>query len=210
MRPRAGLSGLHRSLAVAAMLAVASPSFAQGVDVRDLGHFRGSAFAPVQVVELADFGCSACGLFGRDVMPRIVQEYIESGRVGWRMIPIRLNRFRHSERATKAAECAARQDEFWTLEHLLFDRQRDWQQARDPTPILSQLAIEAGVDSAEWQRCYLDRNWRDPVDENNRVARRLRVTGTPTFFVNGQRVLGALPYDQFSAIIEEAEAAAFR
>ncbi|HUE95301.1 MAG TPA: thioredoxin domain-containing protein [Longimicrobiaceae bacterium] len=197
------------ALACAAMLGFAAPGAAQ-MDVRDLGHFQGNPFAPVQVVEFSDFGCSACGLFTRDVKPRIFREYVETGQVGWRIIPIRLARFRHSLAAMKAAECAARQADFRPVEQALFDRQREWQGARDPGSVLRAIVAEAKLDLATWDRCYADRRWQDPTSRNNQVARRLRVPGTPTFFINGRPALGALSYEQFTAILTDEAEAAFR
>ena len=175
-----------------------------------MGHFQGNPFAAVQIVEFADFGCSACGLFSREVRPRLVQELVETGQVGWRVIPIRLAQFRHSGRALRAAECAAEQGRFFTLEQTLYDRQKEWQGARNPHPLLASYAAAAGADARQWEGCFSRRDWRDPVTINNQVARQLRVNGTPTFFVNNRRVVGALPYEQFRSILREAEAAAYR
>lgn len=175
-----------------------------------MGHFQGNPFAPVQIVEFADFGCSACGLFSREVRPRLVQELVETGRVGWRVIPIRLAQFRHSGEAVRAAECAAEQGRFFPLEQTLYNQQKEWQGVRNPKQLLARYAAAAGAEPGQWESCFTRRAWRDPVPVNNRAARQLRVNGTPTFFVNNRRVVGALPYERFRAILEEAEEAAYR
>lgn len=200
----------HALLSIAASALFSGVAAGQGVDVRQMGHFQGNPFAPVQIVEFADFGCSACGLFSREVRPRLVQELVETGQVGWRVIPIRLAQFRNSGEAVRAAECAAEQGRFFPLEQTLYDQQKEWQGVRNPNRLLARYAAEAGADRHQWESCFTRRNWRDPVPVNNRAARQLRVNGTPTFFVNNRRVVGALPYASFRAILEEAEAAAYR
>lgn len=201
---------MYGLLAIVASGGVPTAAGGQAVDVRQMGHFQGNPFAPVQIVEFADFGCSACGLFSREVRPRLVQELVETGQVGWRVIPIRLAQFRHSGEALRAAECAAEQGRFFPLEQTLYNQQKEWQGVRDPNRLLARYAAAAGADPRRWESCFTRRDWQDPVPANNRAARQLRVNGTPTFFVNNRRVVGALPYERFRAILEEAEAAAFR
>ena len=195
---------------IVAATVVAPPLNGQGVDVRNVGHLQGNPFAPVQVVEFADYGCSACGLFHRETKPRIVEEWIETGRLGWRLIPIRISDFRHSERALVAAECAAEQDLLWQLEQVLYNRQREWQGQRTPDRRLRAYVEQIGGDAEQWEACYRSSRREDSTELHNRIARQLGIRGTPTFFINGQRVRGALSCSQFSSLLEEAEAGAFR
>lgn len=191
-------------VAAAAVAASAPAAIAQPVELDDLGHFVGDPTARVQVVEFSDFGCSACGQFGREVKPRLFREYVATGRVAWRMIPIRLAGYRHAAAALKAAECAAEQGAFWKLEPFLFQEQARWQSERNPEPVLRELATAAGLRMEAWVTCFGTRRWDDPTRTHNRAARRMRVRGTPTFFVDGRPVIGALGYGDFGAILDSA------
>lgn len=197
------------ALLLAPLLLLARPAESQ-VDFRDIGHFQGNPFAPVQVIEFADYGCSACGMFTRDVKPQVYRNFIETGRIGWRIVPISLARFRHSVEATRAAECAGEQDKFWEVEQSLYDRQKEWQGARQAEPVLRQIAEAKGVEVRRWTACYRNGSRPSPLPGNNTLARTFQVRGTPTFLINDRRAMGALPYDQFAELLEQAEIQAFQ
>lgn len=205
------MSWMYRiaGIALFLLLSLNGPATAQ-VDFRDIGHFQGNPFAPVQVIEFADYGCSACGMFTRDVKPKVYRDYIETGRIGWRIVPISLARFRYSLEATKAAECAAEQDRFWEVEQSLYDHQKEWQGARRPEAALRMIVEGEGVDGRRWTQCYRNASRPSPVAGNNTLARTFAVRGTPTFLINDRRAMGALPYEQFAELLEEAEVRAFQ
>lgn len=205
------MSWMYRiaGFALLLLLSLRGPAAAQ-VDFRDIGHFQGNPFAPVQVIEFADYGCSACGMFTRDVKPRVYRDFIETGRIGWRIVPISLARFRYSLEATKAAECAAEQDRFWEVEQSLYDHQKEWQGARRAEAALRTIIEEEGLDARRWTLCYRNGSRRSPLAGNNSLARTFGVRGTPTFLINDRRAMGALPYEQFAELLEDAEVRAFQ
>lgn len=190
----------------AAGIACAFPSSgdAQLGAIEEHGYLLGDPDAPIEVVEFADFGCSACGTFARDVWPGILADFVATGRVRWRYIPIHLGGLPRASEAVRAAECAAEQEDFWAMHDLLYERQREWQRERRPEGVLALYAATMGLDVDTWRTCYRGDGGRDRIRENNRAARRLRVRGTPTFFVNGRRVEGAPPRDQFREILTRA------
>ncbi len=199
---------LETTLALLGLLAAAAPDArpagAQAVVVRDLGYSIGAADAPVVVVEFGDFGCSSCGQFARETLPALKGEFVETGRVRWQYVPFLLGGFPNAPEAARAAECAAEQDAFWPMHDLLYEHQREWQRARRAAEVFARYAAEADLDLERWRACYQDDGGRDRTRANNRAARELRVRGTPTFFVNGIRVEGALTADQFRMVIARA------
>lgn len=190
---------------VALVGAVASsvPVVAQEAELDGVGFVKGSADAPVVVVEYADFACSACAEFARDSWPIIDREYVESGVVQWRFVPFELG-FRNSEEGARAAQCAARLGDFWTAHDLLFARQAEWSDDRNPDDELAAIAEAAGLDIELFRRCYDDDQGEEGTDAANRAARTDGVRGTPTFFINGFRVQGAIPAETMTQLIEAA------
>lgn len=172
--------------------------------VTDAGIDRGDPQAGILVVEFADFGCSACAQFARESFHAIDQEFIETGRVRWRFVPFVLGPFRHANQAAAAAVCSAEQDAFWRMHDRLFEEQRRWSGAGDPQPVLSALAEELGLNSARFNQCLRSDQTADRVRGFNRQAARLVVRATPTFFINEQRVRGALPLEMFRALLTDA------
>lgn len=180
------------------------PAAPRAQTVTKEGIDRGDSTAAVTVVEFADFGCSACAQFARESFQAIDQEFIRTGRVRWRFVPFVLGPFRHSKHAAAAAVCAAEQDAFWRMHDLLFEHQRRWSAAGDARPVLSALAADLGLDLVRFDRCQQGDETADRVRDFNRQAARLVVRATPTFFINEQRVRGALPLEMFRALLTDA------
>jgi protein-disulfide isomerase len=187
-------------------LAVAVPggSTAQEVDLEGIGYVLGSPEAPVAVVELGDFGCWACALFHRTTWPTIEREFVQTGRVRWRHVPF-LFGLRHGDDGTKAAECAADQGQYWEMHDLLFTRHEEWTKPRNPKDFLHTYAKELVLDAEAFETCYKDDHGKARTRRATRAADHLDVSGTPTFFINGSRALGALTTEVFRALLEDAE-----
>lgn len=176
------------------------PGATQGVDVTKLGYDRGMAGARILVVEFADFGCSACGQFARDVWPELQREFVATGRVQWKYVPFILGMFPNGDEAATAAECAADQDAFWSMHDLLYAKQKEWNKLKDPGPKFAQFARDLGLDANRFSRCYRSDAVAARTKQNDDAARELMVRSTPTFFVNGQRAVGALPITEWRKI----------
>lgn len=168
------------------------------------GHVLGDPDAPVTVVEFADFACSACGQFWRETWPRVRAELVETGRVSWRHVPFLLG-FRHGDKATKAAECAADQGAFWPMLDLIFSSQAQWMKERKPDALLKGLGERLELDQGVFEVCYDKDGGKDRTRASNRAARAAGVRGTPTFFVNGHPAVGALDFAHFLEVVERAE-----
>lgn len=200
-----GRGGLSVSV-LSGLLIVAGAVRGQEDPGPGVGYALGDPNAPVTVVEFADFACTACGQFWRDTWPRVRSELVETGRVSWRHVPFVLG-FRHGDKATRAAECAADQDAFWPMLDRIFGSQAEWMGERRPDDMLKALAADLVVDGDAYQDCYDKNRAKDRTRDANRAARKAGIRATPTFLVNGQPVLGALDYPSFLAVVEAAERA---
>lgn len=205
MSRRAGAAAAVLALA-ALGLAIPGRAEAQVADLTGVGYTKGADDAPVVVVEYADFACSACAEFVRDSWPAIERTYIATGIVRWHLVPFELG-FRNSEEGARAGECAGALGSFWAMHDLLFARRDDWEDERRPEGALVQIAADAGMAPDAFRRCYQEKDGHDGEDRTraaNRAARTDAVRATPTFFINGFRVQGALPFEAFSELIEAA------
>lgn len=204
-----------QALALAAATEAAGPSVVTGlggdrrqpalqdtIDLRKIGYSVGAEDAPVTVYEFSDFGCPFCGMFARATYPEIHEEFVETGMVRWTYVPFVMGMFPNGDEAARAAECAAEQDRFWEMHDLLYDRQNDWKSARNPRRLFNQLADELGLDDERFAACYRENRGAARTTVNNRAADALGVRATPTFFVNGRMVEGALPSEQFKQLLQ--------
>lgn len=199
LTPRPAAVGPFVVVWSAVAAAASAPATAQ--DAASIsGHSVGELSAPVWVIEFADFGCGACAAFTRQTLPRIREEAAR-GTVRYIVIPFDIGAFR-SRTAAVAAGCAAEQDAFWAMHDLLYARRSDWSGRGGQPERFARYAEELDLDAARFAACLQGRASHSAVERSTEIAKRCRVRGTPTFFVNGERLEGALPTGQFLAAVE--------
>jgi protein-disulfide isomerase len=188
------------------VLAPAAPVAAQAatgqIDITHLGYDRGEADAPITIVEFADFACSACGLFARETMAVIRKDWIATGKARNKYVPFILGIFPRAMDGARAGECAAEQDRFWAMHDVLYARQREWSGLGDARAKLEIYAREMGLDMTKFRACWEADTVRSRIDANTRAALSLRIRATPTLFINGGMITGAVLPDQMTQILE--------
>lgn len=191
--------------AVAAALALsgAAPLLPAAPGPGSTGHSLGPPDAPVVVTEFSDFGCPYCAVFARTVFPELRRDYIDTGRVRWLHVPFVLGPFGNSEAALEAAECAADEGGYWDFHALLFHRQVEWKDGDPAETVFPRYAGEAGLDEGAFRACLAD-GPRAEVARGNDMALVAGVGMTPTFFIDGRRLEGAVSLESFREIIDEA------
>jgi len=179
----------------------------QQLALGDVGYAIGNPDAPVTVVEFSDFGCGFCRAFALESFPTLRKEFIATGKVRWRYVPFVLGIFPNGDRAAGAAICANPQgsDAFWKMHDLLYETQHEWKSAGNRARAhFERLAAGIGLDLGQFLDCYDNDRAVPEVTLNTRLGQQLGVRATPTFFINGVRVEGAIPLDLFKRILEEA------
>jgi protein-disulfide isomerase len=168
----------------------------QGVDFTGVGYDRGSPDAPIVMVDLSDFSCPFCGSHARQTLPALEREFIASGKVFYKYVPIAMG-FRNGGLAARAAECAADQAAFWPMHDRLYATQTEWKKPGDPAKLFAAYATDLKLDEARFRACYSSGRTEIRTATANERAGKLGVRATPTFFINDQMVEGALPLDRF-------------
>lgn len=161
----------------------------------------GSPEAPVVVEMWSDFQCPYCALAARN-LKAVEEEYVRTGRV--RIV------YRHfpfigeeSRWAALASECAAAQGKFWTYHDLLFAHQKGENEGNFLPGRLAELARQAGLEEEEFKKCFREERYASVVEEEYRQGRSRGIRATPTFFINGQMIEGALTPEQLRQIFQE-------
>lgn len=192
--------------AVTANLLEAEPQEAvpsgEPIDVGSLGHDRGSIDAPIQVIEFSDFGCGYCRKFHVETLPAILTDFVDTGDVVWKYVPFELGMFANGRVSAIAGQCAANQDAFHAMGDALFERQPDWKNESNPRPVFLEIAESLGLDVGAYETCLDSREVLQIIQSNNGVARQVGIRSTPTFFVNGFPLQGALPEQVFRDLFE--------
>ncbi len=162
----------------------------------DRDHIRGPTSAPVTVVEYGDFECPYCGR----AEPAVRELLADFGdvRYVWRHLPL-TDVHQHAQLAAEASEAAAAQGSFWEMHDLLLDHQ----DALKPGDLM-RYAGQIGLDAEQFARDLRKHNGRGRVAEDVDSADLSSVSGTPTFFINGQRHYGAYDITALSAAVKAA------
>jgi protein-disulfide isomerase len=159
---------------------------------------RGNADAPVTIIEFSDYECPFCERFFVQTLPQIEKEYIDTGKVRFVYRDYPLSFHLNATAAAMAAECAGEQGKYWEYHDALFEHQDALDNAS-----LKQHANDLGLDTASFNRCLDSGEMAEEVQKDFQEGMRLGIRGTPTFFINGQRLVGALPYQAFRQVIEQ-------
>jgi protein-disulfide isomerase len=165
---------------------------------------KGTADAPVTIVEISDYGCSHCRDFNLETAGLLEDLYVTPGDVQWINLPFALNATTFP--AAAAAMCANDQGQFEGFHHRLFELQGN--PAIYTSEGLSQLAADLGLDQAAFDSCVGNAVYDSVIDRNIREASLAGVNATPTFFVNGKKLGGNYPLTTFQSEITSALGAA--
>ena len=163
----------------------------------------GSSTAPVTLVEYADYQCPFCATWAKTVEPQIVTNYVNTGkvRIEWHDMAWMGN---ESKAAANAARCAGDQGKYWAYHDLLYESQGAQNSGAFSTAHLKAFGARLGLDTKTFDACVDADTYGAAVQADYAEATQLGITGTPAFFVNGQRIEGAQPYSTFAAAINAA------
>lgn len=157
----------------------------------DSGRVLGNASAPIWVVEASDFQCPYCKLWHDSTYPKLVENYVKTGKIRLAFLNMPLQMHRYAIEASEAAMCASVQGKFWQMHDALFSSQKTWESAADPSPIFASLAKQAGVNMDAWNKCAAQHLTLPMVQADRERAVAARVNSTPTFFVGNLILEGA-------------------
>jgi protein-disulfide isomerase len=160
----------------------------------------GSPDAKVTVVEYASLTCHHCIRFHVDTWPAFKANYVDTGRVRFIIREFPLDNLALA--GFMLARCAG-EGKWYPMVDMLYRSKETWGHAPNPADALLQVVRQAGMSKESFDACLSDNalfaNVRSVYE---RGAKEFGVNSTPTFFVNGQRHVGALTLEQFDKILE--------
>lgn len=159
----------------------------------------GSADAPVLVEDFSSFACPHCRDFHVERLPNLVDE-IAAGQVQFVFIPI-ASIGSGAEHAAQAAFCAGEQGRFWEMSDVLFDWQKRFIASTFNPRRIRKGAENLGLDTAAFAACF-DGDRLPVIDVASAEFKRRGLSGTPSFFINGERVRD---YQELDALSEMAD-----
>ncbi len=164
----------------------------------------GRADAPVVITEFSDFQCPACGQVARTVIPELLKQYVDTGRVRfvYREFPL-TSIHPLAQKASEAAVCAGYQGQYWGMNEKLFAAQSEWgAQGADPVSFFKQYARELGVDGKTFDDCLDSGQAATEVQGEMMAGEMAEIQATPTFFINDIPIQGGRSIETFGQIID--------
>ncbi|MDB4943879.1 MAG: Periplasmic thiol:disulfide interchange protein DsbA [Labilithrix sp.] len=159
---------------------------------------QGKADAPVTIIEFSDFQCPYCKRV-EPQLQKIKETYGDKVRLVWKHEPLPFH-----PRAEPAAELAieARTEKgdkgFWDAHDKMFESQPKLEDAD-----LEKIGADMGLDAAKVKAALKDHKYKKEIDADAELGEDVQASGTPHFFVNGRRLVGAQPFEKFQKIIDE-------
>jgi len=168
---------------------------------------RGNPAATVTIVEYVDFQCPFCARAHKTIEEQVLKQYGDRVRFAVKHLPL-ASIHPWAEPAALAAACARQQspDGFWTLYDFFFRNQNALTKDNLRDRAVG-AARDAGLDVPQFEACFDSQAAMAAVKADESEAEALGVRSTPTFFVNGRKLEGALPFETLKAAIDAALAA---
>jgi len=162
----------------------------------------GKPDAPVTIVEYASLTCPHCAHFATEVLPKLKENWIDSGKAKLVLRDYPLDE--PAMRAAMVARCAPT-GKFYALVDTFFASQQQWALAKDYKAALARLALLGGMTKAQFDTCLADKTVEDKVLQSRLAAtQQLNVSSTPTFFINGTKFDGAPELAAMDAALKRA------
>ncbi|MCC2111584.1 MAG: DsbA family protein [Hyphomicrobiales bacterium] len=160
----------------------------------------GAEDAPVTVVEYASMTCGHCANFHTQTLPGIKEKYVATGKVrfiyrDYPLDPLAMG-------AAMLARCAPK-ERYFDFVSLLFEQQRVWAYSQNPLAALEAIAKQVGFTQESFNSCLSRQELLDGLNAvKQKASDEFGVGSTPTFFINGELVKGALTVEEFEKKLE--------
>lgn len=156
--------------------------------------FQGPKDAPVTIITFSDFQCPYCSR-AEETVSQVIKKYEGKVKVVFRDFPLEFHQ--QAPTAAMAATCAGDQGKYWEMHNAMFK-----DQSKLDLDSLTASAKMLGMDGDALRKCVESGKYKAELDKDIADGKKVGVTGTPAFFINGIPLEGAQPLEEFSKIID--------
>jgi protein-disulfide isomerase len=159
---------------------------------------RGPANAKVTIVEFADFQCPYCKKV-EESLSKVRSTYGDRVRIVWRDQPLPFHpRAMPTAELAREARAEKGQAGFWAAHDALFASQPKLEDGD-----LEAIARSVGLDVTKTMQAIEKERYKASIQQDTDMADDFQASGTPHFFINGRRLVGAQPFEKFETIIDD-------
>jgi protein-disulfide isomerase len=166
------------------------------------GYVKGSADAPVEITEFADYQCPFCQTFATLQMPTIEERLIKTGRLRWRYRDFPLQQHQYSRLAAHSAACAEEQGKFWEQHQRIYEGQSEWSASSDAEDIFRGYAKSNGLDLKRYDDCMRSGRYAGRIQASYEEGTRLGVSSTPTLLIGNRLYQGRFDSDAITHLVD--------
>ncbi|MBF0357458.1 MAG: DsbA family protein [Magnetococcales bacterium] len=156
---------------------------------------KGPATAPITIIEFSDFECPYCRR-AQETINKVEKKYGDKVRFVFRHYPLPFHK--KAPKASEAAQCAKDQGAFWPFHDALFAKGSKLEISE-----YKKLAKKLKLNSKQFDHCLDSGSYASRVAADSKDGKSLGITGTPTFFINGIKLVGAVPFTDFTEVINQ-------
>ena len=169
--------------------------------VGDGSTMLGKKDASVALVEFGDYQCPACRA-SEPIVKQVIHDYKDRIKFVFRHYPLPFHR--NAEPAAEAAEAAGEQGKFWEYHGLLYENQEDWSKQSNPRKIFEDYAKELNLNLDQFRQALDEHKFLDKIRSDKKAGDVAGISGTPTFFINQEKLTGGFGFDQFKQKLDQA------
>ena len=167
----------------------------------ETSHMTGNADAKVTIVEFGDYQCPACGA-ANPIIKKVIGEYHAKDLIFvYRHFPL-TSIHKSALPAAYAAEAAGAQGKYWEMHNLIFDNQSEWSESNNASEIFERYAAQLSLDLDKFKSDISGGVFTEVVNRDFEDGKNVGVNSTPTFFVNGEEMVGVPKYDELKQKID--------
>jgi protein-disulfide isomerase len=162
----------------------------------------GKPDAPITIVEYASLTCPHCRHFDIDVLPKLKEKWVDSGKAKLVLRDYPLDE--PAKRAAIIARCFP-PAQFYEVIDTIFKTQKQWALTPDYRQVLAQYMVSSGMKKDQFDACLTDKSVEDKVLQSELTAKQqLRIRYLPSIFINGSQFDGAPEFDAMDAALSAA------
>lgn len=174
-----------------------------GVSIDGAPFIGNTQEAKAVIVEFADYQCPYCKKYFDETFAQIRDKYVNTGKIIYAFRDYPLESHPQALHAAYAADCAYLQNKFWEMHDLLYSRQDQWSYNNDHRTVFMNFAKELNLNMDAFTACYDQEQPMAKIQKDIVDGQLYKVSGTPTFFINNKKLMGAQPFKVFTAVIDQ-------
>jgi len=174
-----------------------------GLTAQPNDRVMGKADAPITIIEYASLTCPHCAYFSINTLPELKKQYLDTGKAKLVFRDFPLDEF--AARASQMAECIGNDERYFAIIEILFASQASWikPSSIDATIVeLGKIARLGGMSEPDFKACMANDALLQSIIAERQGGEKLGMQSTPTFFINGVKAEGAMPFAQFEKLLK--------